>query len=230
MRRPWIKIEVSTPDKPEICAIATQLRIDPDAVVGKLVRFWSWAELSGADPNDLNVTKEFINKVCGRKGFAEALIQAGWLDESDGTLSFPNFERHNGNASKVRGLTARRVEQHRARKGKENVKSVTKRTLKAPKSQSQPAPDATTMNSADSVLTPVKQLDSVEKVEEIQPEVANVNAAPEPLEQRDDAPVAVTVFVAEPEPSSDVVEVTVEKPKKRRAKVASLDEAQPMLF
>jgi DNA replication protein DnaT len=230
MRRPWIKIEVSTPDKPEICAIATQLRIDPDAVVGKLVRFWSWAELSGADPNDLNVTKEFINKVCGRKGFAEALIQAGWLNESDGRLSFPNFERHNGNASKVRGLTARRVEQHRARKGKENVKNVTKRTPKGPKSQSEAAPEEPVFDSANSVLNQPKPLASVDVVEEIRVESANVNAAPEALEVRDEAPVEITIVEVEPEPSAEATEVTEEKPKKRRTKAASVDEAQPMLF
>jgi hypothetical protein len=230
MRRPWIKIEVSTPDKPEICAIATQLRIDPDAVVGKLVRFWSWAELSGADPNDLNVTKEFINKVCGRKGFAEALIQAGWLDESGGRLSFPNFDRHNGNASKVRGLTARRVEQHRARKGKENVKNVTKRAQKTPKAQPDLPPEAPVTDSADTVLTPAKQLDPVEPIEEIRVEATNVNAAPEPLEVRDEAPVEITIVEVEPEPSAEATEVTEEKPKKRRTKAASVDEAQPMLF
>ena len=230
MRRPWIKIEVSTPDKPEICAIATQLRIDPDAVVGKLVRFWSWAELSGATPNDLNVTKEFINKVCGRKGFAEALIQAGWLDESGGRLSFPNFERHNGNASKVRGLTARRVEQHRARKGKENVKSVTKRTPKAPKSQPEAAPEVAVSDSADAVLTQPKPLDSIEVVEETHVEIANVNAAPEPLEVSDEASVENPAIQAEPAASPETPEVTEEKPKKRRAKAASVDEAQPMLF
>jgi hypothetical protein len=121
MRRPWIKIEVSTPDKPEICALAKKLRLDADSVMGKLVRLWSWAELSNANPNDLNVTKEFIDRVCGRKGFAEALMQVGWLQEDGENLFFPHFSRHNGNASKVRGLTARRVELHRHRKGKSNV-------------------------------------------------------------------------------------------------------------
>lgn len=33
-------------------------------------------------------------------GFADALIQVGWLVENDGGLSLPNFERHNGKSSK----------------------------------------------------------------------------------------------------------------------------------
>ena len=34
----WLKVEVATPDKPEIWLIAEELQIDPDAVVGKLLR------------------------------------------------------------------------------------------------------------------------------------------------------------------------------------------------
>ena len=37
----WIKIEENTPDKPEVHKMASILGIDPDAVVGKLVRVWS---------------------------------------------------------------------------------------------------------------------------------------------------------------------------------------------
>jgi hypothetical protein len=116
MRRPWIKIETATPDKPEICAIATRLRIDTDSVVGKLVRLWSWAEVNRVEANDIGVTKEFIDKLVGRKGFAEALEAAGWLVVANESLQFANFERHNGNASKIRGQTAKRVERHRQRK------------------------------------------------------------------------------------------------------------------
>lgn len=115
MRRPWIKIETATPDKPEICAIATRLRIDTDSVVGKLVRLWSWAEVNRVKGNDIGVTKEFIDKLVGRKGFAEALEAAGWLRAEGESLQFSNFERHNGNASKIRGQTAKRVERHRQR-------------------------------------------------------------------------------------------------------------------
>ncbi len=115
MRRPWIKIETATPDKPEICAIATRLRIDTDSVVGKLVRLWSWAEVNRVEGNDIGVTKEFIDKLVGRKGFAEALEASGWLKAHGEALQFPNFERHNGNASKIRGQTAKRVERHRQR-------------------------------------------------------------------------------------------------------------------
>jgi hypothetical protein len=80
------------------------------------------------------------------------------------------------------------------------------------------------------VLNQPKPLASVDVVEEIRVESANVNAAPEALEVRDEAPVEITIVEVEPEPSAEATEVTEEKPKKRRTKAASVDEAQPMLF
>jgi len=118
MRRPWIKIEICTPDKPEVCSLATHLRMDSDAVVGKLVRLWSWAELNRINPNDLGVTKEFIDKLVGRKGFAQALEKTGWLIETGEKLSFRNFKRHNSPVAQNKALTAKRVARHRLRKAK----------------------------------------------------------------------------------------------------------------
>lgn len=124
MRRPWIKIETATPDKPEICAIATQLRMDADMVVGKLIRLWSWITVNKISGSDLGVTKEFLDKLVGRKGFADALQSAGWLIETRGKLSMPHFERHNSDAAKVRALTAQRVKRHRIVKEIEAQDSV----------------------------------------------------------------------------------------------------------
>jgi hypothetical protein len=126
MRRPWIKIEICTPDKPEVCSLATQLRMDSDAVVGKLVRLWSWAELNRIDPNDFGVTKEFIDKLVGRKGFAQALEKTGWLIETDEKLSFRNFKRHNSPVAQNKALTAKRVARHRLRKAKVQEKDTIK--------------------------------------------------------------------------------------------------------
>jgi len=215
MRRPWIKIEVSTPDKPEICAMAKKLRLDVDSVVGKLVRLWSWAELSNVDPNALSVTKEFIDRVCGRKGFADALIQIGWLLEDGEELSFPNFSRHNGNASKVRGLTARRVELHRHRKSKSNKLSVTRKRQE---------PDLS--NAVDNV--------------KIEPETPTTAGEPvlEPVDKASESATIVKlppreVYPAAKVPEDPPVEEAIEaetKPKKKRGKAEADVNDQPLLF
>ncbi|MDH4477331.1 MAG: hypothetical protein QE274_12735 [Verrucomicrobiaceae bacterium] len=116
-------------DKPEVCVMATQLKLDPDAVVGKLVRLWSWAEVSRINANAMSITLEFLDKLVGKKGFGAALMKAGWLREVDGVMQFPNFGRHNGPAGKGRALTAQRVSRHRERKrtsdeSDENVEGV----------------------------------------------------------------------------------------------------------
>ncbi len=132
MGRNWIKIETVTCDKPEVCVVATQLKVDPDMVVGKLVRLWSWAEVNRINGNEMNVTYDFIDKVVGKKGFAAALAKAGWLRTVGDKLQFPNFGRHNGPSGKGRALTAQRVSRHRDRKRTEDSTETEKeRTVQA---------------------------------------------------------------------------------------------------
>lgn len=42
----WIKVEHATPDKPEVVLMSSIVKIDQDAVTGKLLRVWTWAESS----------------------------------------------------------------------------------------------------------------------------------------------------------------------------------------
>lgn len=131
----WIKVEVITPDKPEIYHLAERLSLDPDAVLGKLIRLWVWADLQtidgNANCNAVSVTKNAIDRITFATGFADALISVGWLTESDGKLSIPNFERHNGESSKKRALTNKRVTKVRETSRKCNAESVTESDQKA---------------------------------------------------------------------------------------------------
>jgi hypothetical protein len=110
----WIKIEDTTPDKPEVWAMAERLGIDADAVVGKLVRIWIWADQQTVNGNARSVTKALLDRCAGVTGFADAMMEAGWLVAADGGVSFVNFDRHNGETAKKRAQTARRVQRHRA--------------------------------------------------------------------------------------------------------------------
>ncbi|WP_241500117.1 hypothetical protein [Serratia marcescens] len=131
----WIKIEVVTPDKPEIYQLAEILAIDPDAVLGKLIRIWAWADQQtidgNANSNAASVTKSAIDRIGFMPGFADALIQVGWLRFDGSILIFPNFDRHNGKSSKKRVLTNRRVTEHREKNNKSNAGSVTTAFQKA---------------------------------------------------------------------------------------------------
>lgn len=121
----WIKVECTTPDKPEIHAISQILGLKPDETLGKLIRIWAWADSNISDGCvkrfcNANVTPEsIIDHVCGVTGFAEAMISVGWLERKNDSISFPSFDRHNGNPAKKRAETYRRVKRFR------NASSVT---------------------------------------------------------------------------------------------------------
>lgn len=116
----WIKVDITTPDKPEVHLIAERLGIDPDAVTGKLIRIWCWADQQTIDGNARSVTKTLLDRISGVTGFSEMLVQVGWLEESISGFCFPNFDRHNGQTAKNRALTGKRVQKSR------NAASVTK--------------------------------------------------------------------------------------------------------
>lgn len=126
----WIKVETTTPDKPEVIAMAEILGIDQDAVFGKLMRIWIWADAQTIDGNaggnGVSVTFAFLDRCTCVTGFGAALEKVGWLIRSeDGRLTFPNFSRHNGSTAKTRALTARRVALHKKGNAKSNAESVT---------------------------------------------------------------------------------------------------------
>jgi hypothetical protein len=123
----WIKLEMATPDKPEVIAMASGLRIDQDAVTGKLIRIWVWADMNSVDGAEMSITDAFIDRLTNKRGFARAMRAAGWLTGPDGACCFPGFSRHNGTTAKARAENNRRVTDHRERN-----KNVTPEALQKP--------------------------------------------------------------------------------------------------
>lgn len=111
----WIKIEITTPDKPEVVAMATHLRVDQDAVVGKLLRLWGWANLNSENGEALPITEAFVDRLTNQRRFASALRHVGWLTGTDGALCFANFDRHNGSSAKARAMENRKKASQRQR-------------------------------------------------------------------------------------------------------------------
>lgn len=121
----WIKIEKSTPDKPEIFEIAEILDIDPDAVMGKLVRAWSWIDSNSENGHIKSVTNVLLDRVTSCVGFADAMKTVGWLDDND----IPNFYRHLGKSAKKRANDAERKRKSRETSEECHKESVTSRGL-----------------------------------------------------------------------------------------------------
>jgi chorismate mutase len=70
----------------------------------------------------VSVTKTSIDALVERSGFADSLVNVGWLRVRDGSLEVPNFDRHLSQSAKQRALTAARVNRHKQQKG--NAPSV----------------------------------------------------------------------------------------------------------
>lgn len=120
----WIKFELTTMDKPEVCQIADLADIDPDAVVGKLMRVWGWFDQQTESGNAPSVSKKLLDRMVGVTGFCEHMKSVGWMSEADGLISLPHFDRHNGKTAKNRLLTAKRVANHKTANAKGNDRNV----------------------------------------------------------------------------------------------------------
>ena len=124
----WIKLQKDTPDKPEVLAIAARLGIDQDAVVGKLVRVWSWFDTHTTDGNAESVTYALLDRLAGVTGFAEQMALVGWLNQNGSLLILPNFDFHNGETAKKRAQGKNRQEKYRSNANgdaESNANSVT---------------------------------------------------------------------------------------------------------
>jgi len=117
----WLKFEKATPDKPEVFAIAARLDLDPDAVVGKLIRVWSWFDTHTVDGNGRSVTPALLDRIASVTGFTRAMEAEGWIVVTPAGVSLPNFDRHTGETAKGRALGAKRSADHRAKSNGDSV-------------------------------------------------------------------------------------------------------------
>ena len=115
----WIKMGKDLRDDPAIIGIASLLTMDPDMVVGKLHRFWSWCDTHLADGNARFVTgcnaHVTLDVQVGAQGFAQALESVGWLVLKEDGFTVPNYDRHLSQSAKRRAVTTNRVALHRKR-------------------------------------------------------------------------------------------------------------------
>jgi len=109
----WIKMELTLPDKPEVHYIANTLNIDPDAVIGKLLRVWAWFDQHTENGNAHGVTFALVDRLVCVSGFGEAMQFAGWLEQKDSYLCMPNFDKHTSESAKKRAQSASRQKRYR---------------------------------------------------------------------------------------------------------------------
>src|SRR3990167_1661691 len=109
----WIKVELVTPDKPEVHQMAERLKIPAEQVLGGLIRIWIWADQQSQTGNALSVTEKTLDRFSCVTGLAGEMREVGWLNGKEGAFTLPNFDRHNGKTAKNRALTNSRVKRKR---------------------------------------------------------------------------------------------------------------------
>lgn len=110
----WIKMRIDLADDPAVISMAAKLGVEEFAVVGRLHKLWSWADRHSVDGHAVGVTQTWIDRHVACDGFAQAMMDAGWLSVDNSGLIFPNFDRHNGESAKKRGLSTERTRKARS--------------------------------------------------------------------------------------------------------------------
>lgn len=110
----WIKMRNDLADDPAVIGMASRLGVDEFSIVGRLHRFWAWADRHSSDGHASGVTKAWVDRYVQCDGFADALETCGWLFVVNGGITVPKFDRHNGESSKKRSLATERKRKQRS--------------------------------------------------------------------------------------------------------------------
>lgn len=95
-------------DDPAVVLISSAVKISEDEAVGKLFRLWCWADRHTKDGRAPAITIPWIDRYVGKRGFADAMVLAGWLVVTPEGITIPNFDRHNGESAKSRANATER--------------------------------------------------------------------------------------------------------------------------
>lgn len=122
----WIKFEKLTLEKPEIYHLASLLKLEPHAVIGKLLTIWAWFDdhtENGTAP--VSVIPMLDSKTC--KGFCAAMQDPSvrWLKVENSYISICNYDKHNGLSAKKRANDQRRKQKSRSNSQFRHSKRVT---------------------------------------------------------------------------------------------------------
>src|SRR5688572_27862306 len=111
----WIKLRSDLPEDPAVILISRRTGLDADAVVGKLARFWAWADKHTLDGDIPGVDEPWLSRFFGSEHFSVAMVEAGWLEITAAGIVVPNFGRHNSEPAKLRARGTRNKQAQRAR-------------------------------------------------------------------------------------------------------------------
>ena len=107
----WIKVEMETPDKPEIGYIARFCGVTTDMAFSAWFRLWCWLDRQTDNGEVRFFAPEDADRIARLPGIGNALSSdqgCGWITFHARGGSIVNWDRHNGNNAKKRALSNRR--------------------------------------------------------------------------------------------------------------------------
>lgn len=114
----WIKVEMETPDKPEMGFIARACGVSQAAAFEGWFRLWCWFDRQTENGEVPFFTPDDADRIARLQGIGNAISTdqgCGWVTFHARGASIVNWDRHNGNNAKKRCLANRRKVDFRQR-------------------------------------------------------------------------------------------------------------------
>lgn len=104
----WIKMRGNLWDDPRIGAICDATDQGEAAIIGGLYWLWAAADQHTEDGLMPGLSLRQVDRKTGISGFAQAMCDIGWIEETADGLRIVKFEEHNGSSAKRRCSEAQR--------------------------------------------------------------------------------------------------------------------------
>lgn len=109
----WIKMRGNLWDDPRVAKICDDTGKREAEVIGGLYWLWSMADEQTDDGTLIGLSTATIDRKTGIKGFGEAVLGIGWIEQLPDGLMIVRFEEHNGASAKRRAGMAKASSKYR---------------------------------------------------------------------------------------------------------------------
>jgi 5-methylcytosine-specific restriction endonuclease McrA len=112
----WIKWVKGLSRRREVIVTARKLGLSRREVASACMEMWEWADDETVDGHVKGATREDIDSMLEIPGFSVALeaSEVGWLRVNSQGVTFPRWERNNGDSAKRRAINSRTQQSKRA--------------------------------------------------------------------------------------------------------------------
>lgn len=111
----WIKWVKGLPRRREVIVLARKLNMSAREAACCCMEVWEWADDNTTNGHIAGVSSADIDNAIGVPGFGVAMSdpEVDWLRENSRGISFPRWDRNNGETAKKRALEARKKRRQR---------------------------------------------------------------------------------------------------------------------